>query len=63
MMLIFGNNLIEIDLPKVKLHNRTDDNTHVFAPSLKVYILLWVSDMNFILEAQTTDQIGIQQSM
>ena len=62
-MLIFGKNLSEFDLPKKKLHKRTDDNTHVFAPSLKVYILLWVSDMNFILEAQTTDQIGIQQSM
>ena len=46
----------------MKLHNRTDDNTHVFAPSPKVYILLRVSDMIFILEAQPTDQIDIKQS-
>ena len=61
-MLIFGKNLSEFDLPKKKLHKRTDDNTHVFAPSPKVYILLRVSDMIFILEAQPTDQIDIKRS-
>ena len=32
----------------------------MFAPSPKVYILLRVSDMIFILEAQPTDQIDIK---
>ena len=34
----------------------------MFAPSPKVYILLRVSDMIFILEAQPTGQIDIKQS-
>ena len=52
-MVIFWQNS---DLQREKLHNRTDDNTHVFAPTPKVYILLRVSDMIFILKAQPTEQ-------
>ena len=57
MVIFWGKNRTEFDLPKVKLHIRTDDNTHMFAPSPKVYILLRVNGMVFILEAQPTDQI------